>query len=207
MVGGAEIAAIAEAGKLATAIPTGATVDTDRAAIQKLLASWNATLAELRRGAYRLTQRRTEIKDEHDQATTELQDLRTGKRRYPRSTERLRELLSAELATQPHVLCEVVEVIDEKWQDAVEGYLSTRRFDLLVAPDDYDRALTLYERQKKRPKTCGGWGWSIPKRRSNSRTAFVLNRLRQWSPRKTILLAATSAFCSAMSFVVLTKAS
>src|SRR5439155_4119488 len=115
----------------------GATADTDHGSIQKLLATWNATLAELRQGGFRLTQRRTEIKDQHDQAATELEDLRSGKRRYPRSTERLRDLLSAALATPPHVLCEVIEVVDEKWQDAVEGYLNTRRFDLLVAPGDY----------------------------------------------------------------------
>src|SRR5207245_9945986 len=70
-------------------------------------------------------------------------------------TERLRAVLSPALATTPHVLCEVIEVVDEKWQDAVEGYLNTRRFDLLVAPGDYDRALTLYERQKKTDKLWG----------------------------------------------------
>jgi uncharacterized protein YPO0396 len=147
--------AIDDTGKLASTVLSGTTPVTDRSTIQDLLASWNATLTELRHGAFRLSQRRTELKDQRDQAAAELEDLRTGKRRYLPSTECLRELLSAELATPPEVLCEVIEVVDEKWQDAVEGYLNTRRFDLLVAPQDYDRALTLYERQKQTERLWG----------------------------------------------------
>lgn len=155
-IGAADASAITDFGKLATAVLSGLTPDADHARPpEQLLALWNAVLAELRRGAYRLTERRKEINDQRDQAATELEGLRSGRRRYPRATERLRELLSAELESAPEVLCEVIDVADEKWQDAVEGYLNTKRFDLLVAPDDYDRALTLYERQKKAEKLWG----------------------------------------------------
>lgn len=44
---------------------------------------------------------------------------------------------------------ELIEVPSARWRDAVEGYLQTRRFDIIVAPEDYPRALGLYERHKR----------------------------------------------------------
>ena len=52
-------------------------------------------------------------------------------------------------ARAPRPLCELVEVPSARWRDAVEGYLNTRRFDVIVAPEDFTRALGLYERNKR----------------------------------------------------------
>lgn len=54
-------------------------------------------------------------------------------------------------------LCEFLEIAggQEDWRDAIEGYLNTRRFDLFVSEQYYDRALNLYEKYKKERKIFG----------------------------------------------------
>lgn len=47
-----------------------------------------------------------------------------------------------------HVFCERLEIRDQKWQDAIEGYLHTQKFYLLVAPDYFTDALKIYDRLK-----------------------------------------------------------
>jgi uncharacterized protein YPO0396 len=47
-----------------------------------------------------------------------------------------------------HIFCEAVEIGDKTWQNAIEGYLHTQKFDLLVPPGYFDEALSLYERHK-----------------------------------------------------------
>jgi uncharacterized protein YPO0396 len=78
-------------------------------------------------------------------------ELERGRQRYPDGAEALLHLLRARLdgAVEPRPLCELVEVPAARWRDAVEGYLNTRRFDVLVAPADFSRALGLYERHKR----------------------------------------------------------
>lgn len=46
------------------------------------------------------------------------------------------------------VFCEVIDIRDGHWRNAIEGYLHTQKFDLLVPPACFDAALTLYERHK-----------------------------------------------------------
>lgn len=47
-------------------------------------------------------------------------------------------------------LCELIDVVEgqEAWRNALEGYLNTRRFDLFVPEEYYDKALNLYEKYK-----------------------------------------------------------
>ena len=40
-------------------------------------------------------------------------------------------------------------ITDEAWKNAVEGYLNTQRFYILVAPEDFDLAQKAYEKAKK----------------------------------------------------------
>src|SRR5207248_7151560 len=81
----------------------------------------------------------------------EQRTLEAGRQRYPDGPAALLHLLTARLKgrREPKPLCELIEVPNARWRDAVEGYLSTRRFDVIVAPEDYARALGLYERHKR----------------------------------------------------------
>ncbi len=77
--------------------------------------------------------------------------LEAGRLRYPDGPTALLHLLGARLKGRRDArpLCELIEVPNARWRDAVEGYLHTRRFDVIVAPEDYPRALGLYERHKR----------------------------------------------------------
>ena len=73
---------------------------------------------------------------------------------YPNYVETLIRTLNDELSShyQKEVrvrpLCEMIEVNDEKWRNALEGYLSTQRFDIIVDPTYFSDALDIYDRVK-----------------------------------------------------------
>lgn len=119
------------------------------------LATWERRLD---RGADRARHARLVLQQELEAAKAEgtvLQEeqriLEAGRQRYPDGPAALLHLLSARLKgrREPKPLCELIEVPNARWRDAVEGYLNTRRFDVIVAPEDYPRALSLYDKHKR----------------------------------------------------------
>ncbi|NYE58417.1 ATP-binding protein [Carboxydothermus ferrireducens] len=84
-----------------------------------------------------------------------LDGLKQNKHTYPPEVGALINLLKekfreeAKKEVEPKILAELLEVKDERWQNAVEGYLNTQRFDIILPPEDFDRALAIYERYKK----------------------------------------------------------
>jgi len=81
-----------------------------------------------------------------------IRGLENQKRPYPESVPRLKAALEERIGDRSPVwiFCEEMEVEDEEWRNAVEGYLNTQRFDLLVQPEVYAEALSIYEREKFR---------------------------------------------------------
>ncbi len=56
---------------------------------------------------------------------------------------------------EPRILCELLEIKNEEWRNAVEGYLNTQRFYILVEPEHFDIALGIYDRLRKERKAYG----------------------------------------------------
>ena len=56
---------------------------------------------------------------------------------------------------EPRILCELLEIKDEAWRNAVEGYLNTQRFYILVEPEHFDIALGIYDRLRAERKAFG----------------------------------------------------
>ncbi|WP_415579174.1 SbcC/MukB-like Walker B domain-containing protein, partial [Hydrogenibacillus schlegelii] len=112
------------------------------------LADWQRRLVEERT---RLGDRLRQLDEEIKRTREELDRLHRRQVTYPIEVERLKALLEERLAGRSPVIifCERMEVRDEEWRNAIEGYLNTRRFDLLVAPEVFGEALRLYEREKK----------------------------------------------------------
>lgn len=54
-----------------------------------------------------------------------------------------------------HILCELLEVKDPRWQDTVEDYLGRQRFNLIVEPRYFDLALSVYNQIKDRLNIYG----------------------------------------------------
>jgi energy-coupling factor transporter ATP-binding protein EcfA2 len=90
-------------------------------------------------------------KQEGEALHDEQRQLEAGQQRYPKEAEALLHLLRSQFRGRqaPRPLCELLDVPNDRWRDAVEGYLNTRRFDVLVDPRDFPRALGLYERHKQ----------------------------------------------------------
>lgn len=120
---------------------------------QECFASLQGELAQLK---IQLEQNRTES----EKCGKKLGKLKRKKLTYPAGVELLMEALQEDFAQigreiQPGILCEMLEIQDEEWRDAVEGYLNTHRFYVLVNPEDFDLALGTYDRLRREKKVYG----------------------------------------------------
>lgn len=85
---------------------------------------------------------------QRDALAEEQRELKAGRPRYDDAVMALRAFLATRLRHEPTLLCEVLEVPDERWRDAVEGWLGVNRTHLLVPAGLYDRAAELYEQYR-----------------------------------------------------------
>ena len=79
---------------------------------------------------------------------------------YPDSVTQLRQRIKEQLrqvgrSSEVRVLCELLDIGNSAWQNAVEGYLNNQRFYLLVEPEDFDLALSVYDRMRENRKAYG----------------------------------------------------
>ena len=89
-----------------------------------------------------------------------IQDLEKKKLNYPPQVELLLEKIQAQFGqlgrkAKPRVLCELLQITNPAWSRAVEGYLNTQRFYILVEPEDFDVALAVYERARENKQVFG----------------------------------------------------
>ncbi|MGN0247245.1 MAG: ATP-binding protein [Lachnospiraceae bacterium] len=89
-----------------------------------------------------------------------IEQLMKKKLSYAEDVERVRTAIKEEFlrigrTPEPRILCEMLEITDESWRNAVEGYLNTQRFYILVEPDSFDIALGIYDRLRKEKKAYG----------------------------------------------------
>ena len=71
-----------------------------------------------------------------------IKNLEAGVMCYPEEATFVRDKINEELGEQSKkadakLLCELLYMTDDSWQDAVESYLNTQRFNIIVAPDNY----------------------------------------------------------------------
>jgi len=109
---------------------------------------------------------RTEIDLDHQIKNQEAQvktiesvisNLKKQIRPYPNSIETLKSRLKNSLGDHVpiFIFCEEMEIIDEHWRNATEGFLNSQRFDLLVEPIHFAKALSIYEQDKRQYKIEG----------------------------------------------------
>lgn len=131
------------------------------AADEQISAQLYALLGKLKQLQTDNTVRNTRITDEKEAVQKELseavqtvQQLEQKQAPYAKNVQALIDLLREELkkAVGNEVIvrpfCEYLEVTDEKWRNALEGYLNTQRFDLLIEPQYFHRAARIYEQFK-----------------------------------------------------------
>ncbi len=101
-----------------------------------------------------------QLQKEADELERKIQRLKQKKFLYPIEVDRVLNGIKEEFARigrepEPKILCELLEITDERWRNAVEGYLNTQRFYILVEPENFDIALGTYNRLRKERKAYG----------------------------------------------------
>ena len=89
-----------------------------------------------------------------------IEQLMKKKLSYSEDVERVRTAIKEEFqrigrTPEPRILCELLEITEDSWRNAVEGYLNTQRFYILVEPENFDIALGIYDRLRKEKKAFG----------------------------------------------------
>lgn len=89
-----------------------------------------------------------------------IEQLMKKKLSYAEDVERVRTAIKEEFqrigrTPEPRILCEMLEITNDCWRNAVEGYLNTQRFYILVEPENFDIALGIYDRLRKEKKAYG----------------------------------------------------
>jgi hypothetical protein len=108
------------------------------------LAAIDAERAELsRKRAVAERDRADTVRDERETAV-ELADLERGLPRYPTSSARLKAELEAR-GVPCWIFADLLEVDAPEWQNAVEGWLNTLRFAVIVEPGRFREALGVYD--------------------------------------------------------------
>lgn len=112
------------------------------------------TMRALDRGMVALQGNVDQDQREAAQAVTALveeqKSLQAGRQRYPESVTALRQALEERLTAQAQngvsvrMVAELWDVRDPAWRNAVEGYLNTQRYNLLVAEESYQAAAAIY---------------------------------------------------------------
>ena len=84
---------------------------------------------------------------ERERLEEEIRALRAGKRVYPdgNRAEIVRDAINQKLIDLGYeadacILCDLLYMTDESWQDAIEACLGTHRFDIFVSPEHYEAA-------------------------------------------------------------------
>lgn len=100
------------------------------------------------------------ISGEIDDCQERLKKLEKRVLPYPEYAQRLKEMVEKEfvrkgISSPVYFLSELLEITDGKWSSAIEGYLNTQKFYLVVEPEYYHAALEVYDKNRKNIHTAG----------------------------------------------------
>ena len=88
---------------------------------------------------------------EADVLEKELTELKLGKKAYPRELELARSEIARKLSEQTgkniqvRIFADLIDIKDETWRNAIEGYLSWNKLALIVEPAYVKQAMEVYE--------------------------------------------------------------
>ena len=112
-------------------------------------------LDTIRTAAHKSEDLLSELQSKKSDKYSVLENLKNNIKDYPRGLLPFKKALETELEQQMgrhiplDILADVLEISDERWRGAVEGYLNSQKFYLLVNPSAYPAALTIYDRLKQ----------------------------------------------------------
>lgn len=129
--------------------------------INRLIDYKNENIDQFRKEKYQLQSDVFGLENNLADDERKLRDLEKNVSNYPNpAIKKLKNLIEQEyrdngIQSEVYVLCELLEINDSKWADAVEAYFNTQKFNLLVESDYYNLALDVYTRNKKQLHSVG----------------------------------------------------
>lgn len=97
-----------------------------------------------------------ELRREAKEVNAELSELHKGSKAYPREIIEARQFLYQTLsekngkAVKVSVLADLLDIAEERWRNAVEGYLGSNKLLLIVEPKYAAQAMELYQQMDKK---------------------------------------------------------
>lgn len=125
--------------------------------LDRAVAELDTALPAAQERRFELARRERELRERATTLERGLERLRADRRlTYAPALERLRDLLAPIVGERPPLLCELLEIPDERWQNAVEAMLGPRRFNIIVPPQRFETALEQLDRARS--------GGAVPRR-------------------------------------------
>lgn len=124
--------------------------------IERLAASLKDVQADLEEQRQEADADLRRIKKEEREARDELKALKQGKKAYPRELEEARFELRNRLHERckkfvnVQILADLLEIKDERWQNAIEGYMGNNKLLLIVEPAYAKIAMDIYQEMDKK---------------------------------------------------------
>ena len=98
-----------------------------------------------------------DLKVKNSNIEEEIENLKKGQKPFDKGLIRFKADLEAEYQRvtgtnlDAQFLCDIIEMREEDWHNAVEGFLGTRKFYLVFSPEKYVEANRIFKRIKNRP--------------------------------------------------------
>ena len=124
--------------------------------LERLKESLAALREELEEERRETDSRLRKIKKEEHEAREELKELRQGRKAYPKELEEARYELRNRLHERcgkfvnVQILADLLDIRDERWHNAVEGYLGNNKLLLVVEPQYAKAAMDIYQEMDKK---------------------------------------------------------
>lgn len=120
---------------------------------------------QLQRNSHSLLSRLEDLQAEASQRAGELrreqQSLEQGVYPFPRDAVDLKEAIRSRLSASSgrpvdvRIVAETADIRDERWRNAIEGYLHTQKYYLLVPPEQFNEAAQVYDEIRQAQKIYG----------------------------------------------------
>ena len=122
--------------------------------VDKLEAFLSKEIEFIRENNYEIKKERDRISEQISKLENEINLLESQSIQFPEETERLRNCIQKEfeesgIDSPVYIFAELISITDKQWTNAIEGYLNTQRFYLIVEPEYYTRALQIYKANKR----------------------------------------------------------
>lgn len=122
--------------------------------VDKLEAFLSKEIEFIRENNYEIKKERDRILEQISKLENEINLLESQSIQFPEETERLRNCIQKEfeesgIDSPVYIFAELISITDKQWTNAIEGYLNTQRFYLIVEPEYYTRALQIYNANKR----------------------------------------------------------